>query len=516
MCQDVPQQQLVQDLRRAANLPDEEGPVEFTSTHCSWVFLTADSVYKVKRSKNYGFLDYSTLAKREHYCREEVRLNRRTAPDVYLGVLPVRRDAHGYSLNRGGAVADWAVHMRRLPDDRSALVLARGNALRHEDLDEIARTVARFHRAHEVERSSAETLRRHIEENFEQARGFVGRWIDSSTFDHCRRLQLQWWERSRPMLEARPAVDGHGDLRLEHVYLLGPGPTPIDCIEFTDRFRIGDPALDFAFLVMDLMREHHSDLAEYVLGRYAYERDDYDLFPIIDGYLSYRAWVRGKVACFVADDVRSPRDTVRRKAREAREFALLARACLTETVGAPTLIGVGGLVASGKTTVSQAIARRYGLAVVSADATRKSLAGLEHEAPGGAALYTDAFTAATQAELLRRAGAVLASGRSVVVDTTFRTRALRDRARSLADQHGADFLFVECSVPEAMARARLRGRTAGVSDAREELFERIRSEFEAADELAPSQHVVIDTAGPIADAVGALPLRRTEARCPRI
>lgn len=486
---------IVEDLKQSRNLPEGEGgTVRFVSTHCSYVFLTRTHVYKVKRPKNYGFLDYSSVAARKHFCEEEVRLNRRTAPAVYLGVLPVYRDARGFSLNRRGDIVDWAVHMQRLPDSRSALALVRAGALAPSDVDSVVRVLVEFYRKAALPPAES-NLRRNIDENFAQVEPFVGRLLDARLMEECRRLQLDWLDSTASLLDGRPVVDGHGDLRLEHVYLLPDGPTIIDCIEFTERFRVGDPVLDVAFLTMDLEREQEPGLAEYLIGRFAYERDDYELYTVIDGYMSYRAWVRGKVASFVAVDPDSPPALVARKTREANEFFVLAREELTGRRPPPVVVAVGGLIGSGKTTLATAIARQYGMPAISADATRKSLAGLRHGERGPQEIYSPEFTRQVHDELLRRAALVLASGRSVILDTSFRSRALRARTRDLARKQGGRFLFAECKVPEEVARARLRRRARGVSDAREGLYDEFVRGFEPVDELPPAEHVEVDMTG---------------------
>ena len=500
-------QPLVVDLRRPENLPGAPQHVEFLSTHGSLVFRTGTDVYKLKRPRDYGFFDYTTLDARRHFCDEELRLNRRTAPDVYLEVLAVFRDARGHSLVRPGEVVDWAVHMRQLPDERSALALLRAGRLGASDIEAFAARLARFYEQAAPAPADPAGLARNVEENFSQCAAFVPRLLDGPTLAAVERGQRAWLATQAPRLAARPARDGHGDLRLEHVYLLEQGPVIIDCIEFAGRFRVGDPALDAAFLAMDLERCGQPALAELLLARLAYESDDYDAYPLLDGYESYRATVRGKVAGLVATDAATAPAAAARKAGEARAFLELARRLIEREGAGPrprALVAVGGTIGSGKTTLAEALARRVGLPQVSADATRKHLAGLRHDERAAPEHYASAFTAATQDELLRRAEQPLLAGRSAIVDTTFARAALRARARDLALRHGARFLLVECRVPEALARQRLRARTAGVSDAREDLLAASRASWEPAAGLPPDEHLVVDTSGAIDRGVEAV------------
>jgi len=512
---------LVRDLSRPENLPAPppgmSSDVEVLTTHGSVVFRTAHRVYKLKRAKDYGFFDYTTPERRAHFCAEEVRLNRRGAPDVYLGVLPVWRDAKGYSLNRVGArgnEADWVVCMRTLPDAASALARVHAGTLGTADVHAVAARIARFHREASLGPPALSALQASVEENFLQAAPFAGRFLDARLLDALRPLHAAWLQRTATLLAQRPARDGHGDLRLEHVYLLPGGPALIDCIEFSERLRVGDPALDVAFLAMDLRHEGRPDLAEYLLARWTWECDDGQAWALFDGAMSYRAFVRAKVACFVAADKATSAETAARKAGEAAAFLRLAhdllarppRAPLTGS-GRPLLAGIGGMIASGKSTLADALSAEFGLPVVCADAVRKALAGLRHEQHGGPELYTAAFGARVQDEVLARADLVMDSGRPVLLDTTFASRELRARARRQATGRGAAFLLLECRVPEAVMRARLAARTGGVSDAREELADRFLATWEPITELSPAEHLVLDGTRPVAELLAAVRTR---------
>jgi aminoglycoside phosphotransferase family enzyme/predicted kinase len=494
---ELTEEPLVRDLLDPRNLPEKAGKVELASTHASLVFLSGDSVYKVKRAKDYGFFDYRSLAARKRFCEAEVRLNRRTAPGVYLGVLPVYRDGSGFSLTRPGEVADYAVHMCRLPAEKSALLILEAGRLGHAELDRVARRVADFYRSAEELLPDPGSLQANLRENFEQVAPFIGRTVTRELFEETRAAQERWLLQVGERASRRPARDGHGDLRLDHVYLLGDEVVIIDCIEFLDRFRIADPALDVAFLAMDLRHHGRDDLSEHFLGRFAYESDDYDLYPLADGYLSYRAWVRGKVTTFLACDPQVDARTGALKAREAESYFQLAHRALLEPRAAGRLIAVGGIIGSGKTTLAGELSRRLWAPVVSGDATRKFMAGLPHEAQAEERIYGSSFTRRMQDEILRRAAVVLSSGRTVILDSTFSSPALRARARALAVSEKLPFLFVECQAPPGVVRSRLRGRTGGVSDAREGLYPLFRGVYQPADELPAAERLVADTTRPI-------------------
>jgi aminoglycoside phosphotransferase family enzyme/predicted kinase len=473
------------------------------TTHISWVFLTDREVWKLKRPVDYGFVDYTTLDRRQRCCEEEVRLNRRLAPDVYLGVVPVRLGPEGHGFGPEGDIVDYAVRMRRLPDETSAEALLRARALTPEHLALLASRLAQFFAGADPAPSmgAIDLIRENVSENFAQVEPFVDRFVSRETLTAVRRWQLEVLERDAGRFRARVEQgrirDGHGDLRLEHVYFEDSDPIVIDCVEFNERLRCGDTAADVAFLAMELTVRGRHDLAELLLAGFALESDDYDLYGVVDFYAGYRAWVRGKVAAFLAADPSTPPEKAERKDREARTLFALARSYAETRSGATPVIAVGGVIGTGKSTLAQALGRATGLPVIASDRLRKGLAGIHATERAPDSAYSAAFSARTFDELFRRAAVVLGSGRGVVLDATFRARDLRRRARDLARQHGRQFLFAETVCDEATLRERLRRRAAGpsVSDAGEGLLERIRAEFEPVTELSADEHLRVDTSG---------------------
>jgi aminoglycoside phosphotransferase family enzyme/predicted kinase len=507
-----PRRSLLDDLRRPEAYPARPSAVTQITTHISWVFLTDREVWKLKRPVDYGFVDYTTLQQRLRCCEDEVRLNRRLAPDVYLGVVPVRLGPKGHWFGPEGDIVDYAVHMRRLADDRSLAALLRHGELTDEHIRRLAARLARFFKTAlpAPDAGAVEAIRRNVTENFDQVNPFVGRLLSHEVFDAVRDWQLGTLARESARFDDRVRRgrirDGHGDLRLEHVYFENGEPIVIDCVEFNSRLRSGDAAGDVAFLAMELAAQSRDDLAERFLADFALEFDDHDLYGVIDFYASYRAWVRGKVAALLAADPSTPGEKAARKAAEARSLFALARSYAGGRPGGPPLIAIGGLIGSGKSTLAEGLGRAVAVPVVSSDRIRKSLAGIGPTERAPAEAYSTAFSMRTFDEVFRRAAVVLSSGRGVIVDATFRERAHRLRARSLARRYGRRFRFVEAAADEATLRERLRARAAGpsISDAGESLLERVRAEFEPVTELDPGEHIRADTTGPRDAAVRAV------------
>jgi aminoglycoside phosphotransferase family enzyme/predicted kinase len=506
--------------------------VEVRETHASIVFLGERDVYKVKKPVDLGFLDFRTVEKRKVACEAEVALNARLAPDVYLGVVPVVRAARrdgALAFGGDGALVDWAVHMRRLPDDERADVLLARGALTAETVDAVAERLAAFHAAarcdDETRRFGApDVVARNVVENFAQTRESIGAHLRPGEADEIETRQLGFLRDARALFERRAAEgrvrDGHGDLRLEHVYVdPGGALTVLDCIEFNERFRFADVASDVAFLAMDLAWHRRVDLAERLLARYALASGDYDLYAVVDFYEGYRAYVRGKVATMLAADHGAPDDARRAAAAEARRYFLLALASQRRALLPPVVVCVGGVIASGKSTVAAAVAGELGAPVVEADRTRKQLLGvdprtrIDDAAWSGA--YDVAFTERVYAEVLRRAEAVVASGRAVVLDASFRSPAQRAAARAFAAARGVPIRFVECVAPPDVCRRRLAQREVegGVSDGRLAIFDAFVARFEPFDELPPDERLVVDTSGEAARAVARV--REVVATWPR-
>jgi predicted kinase len=399
--------------------------------------------------------------------------------------------------------------MRRLPDARRAESLLARAALSTVSIDAISARLAGFHAqaAHDARITSfgeSPVIRESILENFAQTREVIGNYMPREEASELERWQTDFLTSHGPLFEERMRTgrirEGHGDLRLEHVYIDESGKlTILDCIEFNERFRFIDVCADIAFLSMDLAWRGRVDLAERLLASYAREADDYDLFSVIDFYESYRAYVRAKIATFLEADSTLPWNVRAHAAEEARRYFLLALSATRRSLVAPTLVAVGGVIASGKSTVAEWIASELGAPIVDADRTRKHMLGVAPTRPVSDAAWSGAyapeFTERVYGEVLRRAEVVLASGRPVVLDASFRSETMRRDARTLAARLGVPFKLVECRVSASTCRARLeqRANEESVSDGRLAVFDEFVARFEAMDELSASEHLAVDT-----------------------
>jgi aminoglycoside phosphotransferase family enzyme/predicted kinase len=494
---------------------------ELIETHTSWVFLNESTVWKVKKPVDFGFLDFTTAEKRRAACEAEVRLNARLAPHVYLGVVPIARDSSGHHVIGGkGDVVDWAVKMARLPDAHRADIMLESGRLTPSDVDRVGEHLARFHAEMPTSDEIAhfggpEAILTNVNENFAQTREAIRAHLSEREAAEIEATQIEFIETHRDFFLTRMSQgrvrDGHGDLRLEHVYLAPERPpTIIDCIEFNERFRYADVCADIAFLSMDLERLGRADLAERLLAAYARTSGDYDLYLLVNFYEGYRAHVRGKVASILSADTGASFETRERARKNARRSYLLALLEGREALLKPALIAVGGIIASGKSTVADAIGAMANAPVVDTDRTRKHMLGIAVTTPVHDAAWTGAyapdFTERVYTEVLRRADCVLSSGRPVVIDASFRSRALRRRAHTIACERGVPFYFVECTASPDECRRRLRDRAKqeSVSDGRLEVFDEFLARWEPADELPAQECLVVDTCLPLETNVARL------------
>ncbi len=299
---------LIQALAQADAYPHPVDDVQRIETHTSWVFLAGPWVYKVKKPVNLGFLDYSTLQMRRHFCNEEVRLNRRYAPLVYIGVVPIDDT---FCVEGPGEVVEWAVKMVRLPEDRTLLELL--DRLTPPDLDRVGRHLAKLHRQAEQgpqmrEQAHSRVVSHNMRENLTPTEAHVGWSVDPAVWSAVRRHSEEQLSKLAPLIDARASLarDTHGDLRAEHVYLMGEEILFIDCIEFNERFRFADPVADLAFLAMDLAVRGRRDLADALCDAWFEAMADGGR-ALLTFYMAYRSVVRAKVRGFQGDIVRARR-----------------------------------------------------------------------------------------------------------------------------------------------------------------------------------------------------------------
>jgi aminoglycoside phosphotransferase family enzyme/predicted kinase len=457
--------------------PHRPRKVQLEQTHISAVFLAGELVYKIKKPVDFGFLDYSTLRKRAHWCRREVELNRRLAPKLYLGTARIHRREGRYSLGPPGRVVEHAVVMKRLPRERLfSFLMAREKATLAQ-VRRIARRVADFHRAcgeapPRGRRISA--IRENIAENFRQTEPYIGKTVSASDYQAVHDYSMGFLKDRLPLLRKRVRDgrirDCHGDLHAEHICLVN-GITIYDCIEFSTRLRRCDVAAEAAFLYMDLLFHRHPHLARAFAEEYMRATGDWEVRLLLSFYACYRAVVREKVESLRFSDPLVPAARKREARHRAAKYFHLARD-LAARDARPRLFAIGGLPGTGKSRLAGGWAERLGAVHLNSDVIRKEMSrhsGHSHGRPTWlTGIYTREWTERTYAEMIRRAEELLGQGRSVVLDATFGRRHFRRLAASAARRRGAKYVTAECVCPVSRARERLLRRSSSggsVSDA---------------------------------------------------
>jgi aminoglycoside phosphotransferase family enzyme/predicted kinase len=487
-------QTLHKALLNPATYDMQDVEITFKETHISRLYFVGNRVYKVKKPVDFGFLDFTTPEKRLFYCREEVRLNERFCDGIYDGVAEIREQNGCFTIDGPGRTVDYAVVMKLLPEDR---MLPRLLAQNDPDLPDRMAALARHIAGRYLqlpafgpgeEDDHFGVVKNNWHENFVQTEPYIGKTISADSFDLLKRYILDFEDSQEALFHKREAGgwvrDGHGDLHCEHICFIDETIAIYDCIEFNRRFRIADVLADLAFLLMDLEIRGHFDLARVVREHYFKVIDSTDdtdrLLPF---YQVYRAYVRGKVESFLSTDPGADRKNRRDAESRAKKYFNQALGYLCRE---PKLVLTCGLMGTGKTTIARELATALGAELLRSDVIRKELAGLSpdrrrHEA-FGEGIYSKEAGLATYDALLKRAMAILQTGRPVIVDASFSDRGQREKFRSLAERAGYPVWTVEVTCDRDIALRRLdhRQQAGGdASDGRAALYDRQAASFDS-------------------------------------
>jgi aminoglycoside phosphotransferase family enzyme/predicted kinase len=504
------QTECIQAMSKADFYPHGASTIEQRETHISRVFLTGQYAYKIKKPVYLEFLDFTTLKKRKHFCRQEVSLNKRLTKDVYLDVVPITLQKGRYYLAGPGETVEYAVKMRQLPEKFSMRQLLRGGKITRDSIDELARVLANFYRHLPIDDNIKKfgnwsTIWTNAEENFSQTEQFAGNLLDEHMFQIIQASTRSFLIRHKALfdrrVERKKIRDCHGDLRTGHIYFYN-GIQIIDCIEFNDRFRYADITSDLAFLAMDLDFEGYPQVARHLINSFIDYTKDEEMFVLLDFYKCYRAYVRAKVGCLGLQQEDMATSRRNKLLRETRRYLNLAYRYAVQFTR-PTIWVVCGLPASGKTTMAKMIAKLVGLGIIGSDIVRKKLFGVplyeSQDLPFEGGIYSKASTALVYGQLLMMAQEEIEKGCSIILDATFSTHHQRDEALRLARDADANIIFVECTASKETLKKRLslRDEFASVSDARLPHFKHLRARFEPINELPDEMHICIDTEKPL-------------------
>src|ERR1039457_6036364 len=489
---------MLKSLLKPEAYPDPTTSVELVQTHVSWIFLTDDHAYKIKKPVDFGFLNFSTIDRRRFYCNEEIKFNSRLCPDIYEGVVELRETTVGAAFLGDGPVIDYAVKMKRLPAESMLDRLVENNIVQVAEMREVARVIAEFHRTASTSHAVAEyghldRILFNWQENFEQTIRYENTTLPAPERELIRAWVSSFAANNSETFNQRVAAgfirECDGDIHLENICLTNGSVFIFDCIEFNERFRCCDTAADVAFLLMDLDFHGRHDLSDDVKDEYVSRTGDQGLLELVDFYKIYRAFVRGKVESFRMIDSGINPDDQSLAGKQATRYFRLVRGYIERRRLKPALFITCGLMGSGKSTLAAQLAFELGIPSFNSDTTRKQIRGVP---PGtlsrdafGEGLYNRQSTEATYAELLRQADNQLQSGSAVVIDASFIHKNQRTPYALLAKRCAVPLIILHVACSEAENKRRLQEReSAGksVSDGRLELLALQAAEFETPDE----------------------------------
>lgn len=469
---------LLQAMQDKTLYDHEVEEFQLMQTHISWVLLTGPYVYKIKKAVDFGFLDYSTLEKRNEQCIEELRLNRRTAPKLYLDVIPIGGSPDKPIIGDREKPIEYAVKMHQFDQGALFSMLLLTGSLTTEHIIDLARCVAEFHTSVEIATSDSpfgtpEKVFSPIGENFLQIRERVTEETTLKRLDSLEEKSRERFNTLKSTIQKRHdegyVRECHGDLHLNNITLIDDRPVLFDCIEFNPSLRIIDVMSEIAFLVMDLEENGRYDFANLFLNTYLAETGDYGGLALLRFYQCYRAMVRAKVAI-----LRLAQEGLSDDERESARTAFLGYLALAENYtlpSSPRLIITRGLSGCGKTYISQQLLQHYPAIHLRSDIERKRLFGLRPEEKSDSAIaagiYTTEATERTYTRLQELAESLLTSGFSVIVDATFIQRPLRDHFRKLAARMKLPFTILDIQADVETLRERIRRRHKAAKDASE-------------------------------------------------
>ncbi|WP_245916040.1 AAA family ATPase [Merismopedia glauca] len=453
-------------------------PIQLMQTHISYVLLTGEFVYKIKKPVNFGFLNYSTLELRSQFCQEEIRLNQRGAAELYLEVVSITQKGDKYQLNGTVEVVEYAVKMRQFSQETLFSHLLEEAKITPELITELGLTIAQFHaKAATNEYISSfgkvAQVKAVVDDNYQYTEKYIGIAQSQSQYTETKAFTDNFFATNQELFASRIANgyirECHGDLHLRNICLGSNNRILLfDCIEFNEEFRFADVMYDVAFVVMDLDAKKRRDLGNIFLNTYIEQTGDWSGIELLPLYLCRQAYVRAKVASFLLSD-RTISDAEKQDATQtAANYYKLAWEYTQPQTG--KLILMSGVSGSGKSTVAKQLAPQINAIHVRSDAVRKHLAVIPLTDKGGKDLYTPEMTDRTYGKLLDIGIRLANQGFKVILDAKYDRQALRSEVITQAQPHHIPIQIIHCTAPEEIIRERLKLRHGDISDATVDLL----------------------------------------------
>ena len=469
---------LIEQMKRPEFYPHPVNQeIELLQTHVSYVLLAGDYAYKIKKPVNFGFLDFSSLSQRQHFCQEEIRMNKPIAPDIYLDVVAITQNQGKFILEGEGETVEYAVKMYRFPQETLLSSLFEQDQLTESNLEALGKIVAQFHeqtKTNDYIRSFGEIdrIRQSIDENYQQTEKYIGLAQTQQHYQETKAFTDNFFLHNEELFnnrrDSQKIRECHGDLHLRNICFWQDKIQLFDRIEFNEPFRFVDVMYDIAFAVMDLDARGRQDFGNAFLNTYTEQTGDWEGLQVLPLYLSRQAYVRAKVTSFLLDDTAIEDQAKQEAKKTASDYYRLAWEYTKKSQG--QIILMSGLSGSGKTTVAKKLARRINAIHIRSDAVRKHLGGISVDKSGRDELYTPQMNQKTYARLLELGVRLAKQGFPVILDAKYDRQKLRQEAIALAQSNDLPLQIIHCTAPIEILRQRLSQRSNDISDATPDLL----------------------------------------------
>ncbi len=504
------QKNFLKEIQNPETYGKDVEKVKLIQTHISFVVLTGNYAYKIKKPVDFGFLDFSTLEKRKYFCNQEIKLNKRLCPEIYLEVVSITKKDDGLEINGSGEVVDYAVKMKEFSQNKIMTNLLNESEISEDTIDKIVDDLVNFYKKEEStdeikKFGKIKTIKQNTDENFKQTESVIDVTIDKEKFDFIKNITNEFLGEEKHIFEKRINTnyikDCHGDLHTGNIVIKNDKICIFDCIEFNKRFRYSDVASDICFLAMDLDFQGHPYLGSYLIKKYVEKSKDTEIYEVLNFYKSYRAYVRGKVTGFKLSDSNIDKKEKKDIIKIAKKYFDLAYyyTCLVSNQikkEKPILFITSGLTGTGKTTVANKISVDYNARKISTDEVRKEMRGIDkyetHHEPYNTGMYSPEKMRETYEHVIKKGKKYLSKNRNVVLDATFKSKDLRKKARRIAEEETSNFLILNTVLPEEIVKNYLKKRVEkkSISDGRWEIYEKQKESFDKL--ISDEKYVEVD------------------------
>ena len=492
-------EQFLKQLKNPETYDKKSLSIKHIQTHISHVILTGEYAYKIKKPVDFGFLDFTTIDKRKKFCEEEIKLNKRLCPEIYLELVKITQDNDKIKINGTGKIIEYAVKMMQFSQKNIMTKLLEDNKITEEDIEKIVKRLVKFYKKSKNTKEidiygTIDIIKQNTDENFEQTKKYINQTITRENYDFIKKSTNDFLKNKKETFNKRVKegyiLDCHGDLHSGNIVIMNKKVCIFDCIEFNKRFRYSDVASDIAFLAMDLDYQGKPYLSSNLISNYIKESKDDDILKILNFYKCYRAYVRGKVISFRLDDSNITKEEKKQIKQTAKKYFELSNYYAklfsedTKTKNKNLLFITSGLTGTGKTTTAKKISIDYRANLISTDEVRKELEGIDkyerHHDAYNTGLYSPEKMIKTYEKIIEKANILLKEGENVILDATFKTNKLREMAERIASENKSRLIILHTICPEKIVKNHLQKRVQkkSISDGRWEIYLKQKDTFE--------------------------------------